>query len=187
MEQIILKGGTSLINVPEFLDKVEIGTGQVIADLGCGGGGHFVAPLALRVGSAGLVYAVDIQKKVLSSLEASLKIQNIGNVKIVWSDLERVGAASIPDSSCDVAIVANVLFQNKNHFNIIQEAARIVKGAGRVVVIDWKLIAGMFGPPQELRIKPDEIRAIANDLKLKFVEMFDVGSYHFAIVLGKES
>ncbi|MBI4599953.1 methyltransferase domain-containing protein [Candidatus Uhrbacteria bacterium] len=185
MESLLLKGGTNLINVPELLKRLDIGSGQTVADLGCGGGGHFVAPTALMVGSGGLVYAVDIQKKVLNSLEASLKIQNIGNVKIVWSDLERVGAAQIPEKSCDVAILANVLFQNKNHASMMQEAARLVRDGGKVVVIDWKKTGGVFGPPQELRIAPDSVQRIGMDGNLGFLETFDVGDFHYAVVFKK--
>ena len=185
MDALLLKGGTSLIDVPELLKRLDINSGQTVADLGCGGGGHFVAPTALMVGSSGLVYAVDIQKKVLSSLEATLKLQNIGNVKIVWSDLERVGATDIPEKSCDVAILANILFQNKNYLNILQEASRLVREGGRVVVGDWKATGGAFGPPQDIRVLPDTVKKLAGELTLEFVELFDVGNFHYAAVFKK--
>jgi ubiquinone/menaquinone biosynthesis C-methylase UbiE len=181
----LIKGGTSLIDVPALLKRIGVNSGQIVADLGCGGGGHFVAPTAQLVGTAGHVYAVDIQKKVLNSLEAALRIQNIGNVKIVWSDLEKVGAADIPDKSCDVAILANVLFQNKNHPHIIQEASRLVHEGGTVVVVDWKAIGGAFGPPQDIRVSPDTVRKISQDNGLIFVDLFDVGDYHYAAVFRK--
>lgn len=185
MGAFLLKGGTSLIDVPELLKRLDINSGQIVADLGCGGGGHFVAPTALMVGSSGLVYAVDIQKKVLSSLEATLKLQKIGNVKIVWSDLERVGATDIPEKSCDVAILANILFQNKNYLNILQEASRFVKEGGKVVVVDWKATGGGFGPPQDIRVSPDMVKKMAEEINLVFVELFDVGNFHYAAVFKK--
>lgn len=185
MTNIVLKGGTALINVPELLKGLDIGPGQTIADLGCGGGGHFVAPTASLVGSSGLVYAVDIQKKVLSSLEASLKLQNIGNVRLIWSDLEQVGAAGIPDESCDVAILANVLFQNTLHEQILREAARMVRKGGRIVVVDWKHYKAPFGPPDEERVSPERVQELAGILNLAIAELFDVGEYHYALVLKK--
>lgn len=185
MEDRLLKGGTALIDVPELLKKIGVNTGQIVADLGCGGGGHFVAPTARMVGTAGFVYAVDIQKKVLGALEASLKLQNIGNVRLVWSDLERVGAADIPEESCDVVFLANVLFQNKNHSNIVVEAARFLKKGGKLVAVDWKPISSVFGPPQELRVSPDAIKTISLEHKLSFIDLFDVGQYHYAAVFQK--
>lgn len=185
MDKAVLKGGTSLIDVPSLLKRVGVEPGQVVADLGCGGGGHFVAPTAAAVGSSGLVYAVDIQKKVLASLEASLKIQNIGNVKIVWSNLEDVGAAEIPDGSCDSAILANVLFQNINHEAIIRESARIVKIGGKVVVIDWKHYKAPFGPPDERKISAQRVREIAEGIGLAGGDEFDIGPYHYALILKK--
>ncbi len=185
MESVILKGGTSLIDVPDLLGRVGVSSGQTVADLGCGGGGHFVAPTASLVGTSGLVYAVDIQKKVLNSLEATLKLQNIGNVKLVWSDLERVGAADIPDGSCDVAVLANVLFQNKNHHAIIQEASRVLKKGGKLAIVDWKQTSSPFGPPPDLRVSQETVKTLADSLGLLFLDLFDVGAYHYGIVLQK--
>ncbi len=185
MVRTILKGGTSLIDVSELLKKIGIGPGNIVADLGCGGGGHFVAPTAVLVGPNGLVYAIDIQKKVLGSLEASLKLQNIANVKIVWSNLEDVGAADVPDESCDVAILANVLFQNKNHEAILREAARMLKDGGTLVVVDWKHYKAPFGPPDELRISAEQVKDIAVRLGLREERVFDVGGYHYALILKK--
>lgn len=181
----LLKGGTSLIDVADILKKVGIGPGNIVADLGCGGSGHFVAPTAALVGSSGFVYAIDIQKKVLGSLAASLKLQNITNVKIVWSNLEDIGAADVPDGSCDSAILANVLFQNKNHEAILREAARMLKSGGSLIVVDWKHYKAPFGPPDELRIPADRVKEIAQRFGLKDERVFDVGNYHYALVLRK--
>ncbi|MBI4253015.1 methyltransferase domain-containing protein [Candidatus Uhrbacteria bacterium] len=181
----LLKGGTALIDVPDLIKKIGIGPGNVVADLGCGGSGHFVAPTAALVGSSGMVYAVDIQKKVLSSLDSSLKLQHITNVKIVWSNLEDIGAAEVPDGSCDIAILANVLFQNKNHEAILSEAARMLKEGGELVVVDWKHFKAPFGPPDELRISADQAGKIAQRLGLKEERVFDVGDYHYALILKK--
>lgn len=185
MAMPLLKGGTSLIDVSDLLKKVGIGPGNIVADLGCGGSGHFVAPTAALVGSSGLVYAIDIQKKVLGSLEASLKLQHITNVRIVWSNLEDVGAAGVPAGSCDIAILANVLFQNKNHEAILREAARMLKEGGTLVVVDWKHHKAPFGPPDELRISADQVVEVAKRLELKEERVFDVGGYHYAVILRK--
>lgn len=185
MAMPLLKGGTSLIDVPDLLRQIGIGPGNIVADLGCGGGGHFVAPTSALVGSSGLVYAIDIQKKVLGSLEASLKLQHITNVKIVWSNLEDFGAADVPDGSCDSAILANVLFQNKNHEAILREAARMLKSGGSLIVVDWKHFKAPFGPPDELRISADQVKEIAVRVGLKEERVFDVGDYHYALILRK--
>lgn len=185
MAMPLLQGGTSLIDVSHLLKQIGIGPGNIVADLGCGGGGHFVAPTAALVGSSGLVYAIDIQRKVLGSLEASLKLQNITNVKIVWSNLEDIGAAEVPNESCDIAILANVLFQNKNHEAILCEAARMLKEGGALVVVDWKHYKASFGPPDELRVSVEQVKDIAVRLGLREERVFDVGNYHYALILRK--
>ncbi len=181
----LLRGGTGLIDAVAVLGRCDIRAGFVVADLGCGGNGHFVAPLAHLVGPAGLVYAVDIQKKVLHAVEAKMRTLVIPNVSTIWSDLEVPGAMKIKDASCDIALVINVLFQNTKHDAIIGEAARIVRPGGRVVVIEWKPTASPFGPPTELRLSPTQIKGLAQDKGLRLYDEFDAGKYHHAEVFLK--
>ena len=67
---MILRSGTELINPFKLLERVGIGEGQRVADLGCGALGHFVFPAAQLVGGMGAVFAVDIQKGALEHVEA---------------------------------------------------------------------------------------------------------------------
>ncbi len=186
-KQIVLKGGTALLDANKILQRLDIKDSYVVADLGCGGGGHFIAPTASMVGANGKVYAVDIQKRVLSALKSRLELQKIKNVELVWSNLEQYGAAKIPESSCDVAIIINVLFQNTKHDIIIQEAKRFLRPGGRLAIIDWKEGAQPFGPPKELRIQKQKIREVAYEVGgLFLIDEFDAGRYHYALLFRKD-
>lgn len=182
MSNQLMQGGTALLNPVEILKSLNIKDSYIVADLGCGGNGHFVAPLATLVGKNGKVYALDIQKTVLDALQARLKLQNITNTQLVWSDLEQFGAAAIPEQSCDLVILINVLFQNKDHASILKESQRFLKKGGRLVIIDWKYSSSPFGPPIDLRIAPMEIKTLGNNLQLKLFHEFDAGQYHYALV-----
>ena len=50
------------------MDALGIGRGSVVADLGAGGG-WFTVRLAGRVGPNGMVYAEDIQRQMIESIE----------------------------------------------------------------------------------------------------------------------
>ena len=89
MPETILRGGTALLDAEKILTRLGIAEGMIVADLGCGGGGHFVAPASRLVGRTGHVYAVDIQKAVLHTVESKLRLQHVTNVDLVWSDLEK--------------------------------------------------------------------------------------------------
>lgn len=185
MSEHALAGGTSLIDPVAVISHIEIRDGNIVADLGCGGGGHFVSALSKAVGSKGKVYAVDIQKNVLKIVEAKMKQERNANVTAVWSDIERDGSKDIPTSSCDAVMVINVLFQNTQIEKIVQEASRMIKSGGRLIVIDWKPSGSPFGPPSDRRISPQKVSEIAKTLNLAVLEEFDAGQYHYALVFKK--
>ncbi|MBI4250348.1 class I SAM-dependent methyltransferase [Candidatus Uhrbacteria bacterium] len=185
--QVTLKGGTALLDASKILKRLDMKDSYVVADLGCGGGGHFIAPSSRMVGEGGKVYAVDIQKRVLDALKPQLEIQNIKNVELVWSDLERYGAAKIPDGSCDIVIIINVLFQNTKIDIILKEAKRFLRPGGRLAVIDWKEGSQPFGPPGNLRIPPQKIRELAYEVgELLLIDDFDAGRYHYVLVFRRD-
>lgn len=180
----LVKGGTALLNAPAILEAVGVHQAAIVADLGCGGAGHFVAPTAHTVGKGGHVYAVDVQRTVLHNVESRMNLQNLLNVTTLWSNLETLGAVAIPDRSCDFAFLVNVLFQNKDHLTILKEAKRILKPeSGILVVIEWKKAASPIGPPLDFRIDRATIEQLAQKAGYSLVRAFDPGTYHYGILL----
>lgn len=185
MSEHALVGGTSLIDPLAVVSRLDIRDGNIVADLGCGGGGHFVGVLSRAVGSKGKVYAVDIQKNVLKVVEAKMKQEHDTNVTTVWADLERDGSADIPSGSCNAVLIVNVLFQNTQIEKIVQEASRMIGSGGHLVVIDWKPSGSPFGPPSDRRISSQKVNEIAKSLNLSALEEFDAGKYHYTLVFKK--
>jgi ubiquinone/menaquinone biosynthesis C-methylase UbiE len=178
-------GGTALIDSSKIFARLDIRAGFKVADLGCGNLGHFVLPAAKLVGKDGVVYAVDILKTALGSIQQLVKTEGLNNVVTVWSDLEKVGATKITAASLDLAILKNVLFQGTKKEEIIAEAVRLLKTGGRLLIVDWKNIASPFGPPDKLRLSVEEAKVIAEKNGLKLSDEFDAGEYHYALVFVK--
>lgn len=166
----------------KILSRLKVKEGTKIADLGCGGAGHFIIPAAAMVGDETIVYAVDILKSVLKSVASKASIEGINNIKSIWSNLEIVGATNIKEASMDVALLINILFQSKNQENIIKEAKRLLKRNGKLLIIDWNDTPASFGPPPNNRVKADEIQKTAENLGLKLIEEFDAGNYHYGLI-----
>ena len=182
----MLHGGTAFLNIPRIIERLHITPGQIIADLGCGGGGHFVVVSAQVVGSDGIVYALDVQKKVLEIVKGRAELAKLDNIELIWSNLEHYGAAQIPDAACDVASLVNVLFQNKDYETILKEALRMVRPGGLLGIVDWELNKGQqFGPPTAVRVDKEVIKKLGNALQLALVDEFAAGPYHYAIVFKK--
>lgn len=185
METFSLKGGSALLDAQKIIRRIGVQEGAIVADLGCGGSGHFVVPSAIAAGSTGKVYALDVQKNVLHLANNRVKLHNINTVQLICSNLEAYGTASIPAASCDIALLANVLFQNKDHSAIMREAARFLKQGGTLAVLDWRATATPFGPPLSYRVSPRTVRELSVSAGLTFQEEFDPGSYHYCLMFRK--
>lgn len=174
----------TMIDVNSVLNEINVEPGMKIADLGCGHTGHFVFPLAKVVGEKGLVYGVDVQKDALQNIEKRANLENITNVRTVWSNLEILQATKIDDQSLDAILLINILYQVNDKKLLFQEADRMSKSGGKVIVIDWLENVPM-GPAAENRIKKTEVESLVAEVGWKKVEDFSPGNYHFGIKFEK--
>ncbi len=178
-------GGNELLNPKLLLERAGVGYGQRVADLGCGSMAYFTVQAARQVGERGQVYAVDIQREALSSVDSRVRLAGLSNVRTVWSDVEKVGAAAIPPATLDAVLLANTLFQLNDHAAALAEAARLLKAGGKLLVVDWKSIGAPFGPPTERRVSPGRIRELATAAGFTLAEEFEAGPYHFGQTYSK--
>ncbi len=181
-----ISGGNILLDPIFVLKKAGIVEGMIVADLGCGGVGHFIFPAAHMVGNKGTVYAVDILRSALEAVESKAKIEGLNNIETVWSNLEKYRATRIPNKSLDVALLVNVLFQNMDCETVVKEAARLIKPDGTLLIVDWNESPAPFGPPAEKKMKREDLKKIVKSLKLKEIEEFEAGDYHYGLIFRKD-
>ncbi|MBL7054027.1 class I SAM-dependent methyltransferase [Patescibacteria group bacterium] len=180
-----IPGGKKLIDAKTLLEKTGIGKKMSVADLGCGRRGHFSLQSAKLVGPQGVVYAIDIVKDALASVEGASKVFGVMNLKTIWADLEIYGSTKLKDDSIDLVILNNVLFQTTKEKEIIKEGIRILKKTGKFLIVDWKKSSTLFGPPMENRVSIDEIKQTTREVGLKLVKEFTAGPSHYALIFKK--
>ncbi len=171
----------SFLNPEEILNGFKLSPNMVAAEFGCGSGG-FAVPLAKRL-DQGLVYAIDIQESPLSALKSRVLLENIVNIKIIRSDLEKPKGSTLTADSLGLVLIPNVLFQIKDKSAIISEAERVLKSKGKLVVIDW-LVQATQGP-EKGRVSPEKVKDIAEDIGFKLEKEFEAGKYHYGLVFIK--
>ncbi|MGB0757555.1 MAG: class I SAM-dependent methyltransferase [Patescibacteria group bacterium] len=183
---VLVPAGKQLLDIEKVLGQhVGITSNMKVADLGCGNGYNTIAAAKL-VGGKGQVYAVDILKTALATVDQEARRHNLNNIKTIWSDLEILGATQIPEQSIDVALVVHTLFQVKNIPDFIQETLRIVKPSGAIAVIDWHKNDLAVGPPPNHRISEEEVKdAIGQVSGIKLAEEFNPGQYHYGLIYKK--
>ncbi|MFN3301662.1 MAG: class I SAM-dependent methyltransferase [Patescibacteria group bacterium] len=180
-----IPGGAELMNAEEVLKKAGLEGGMKVADFGCGYRAYFSLQAARMVGKDGLVYAIDILKTALRSVEDLAKFYNFKNIKTIWADLEVFKATKIEDNSIDFIIITNLFFQTKEHKTILKEAVRILKNGGKVFIADWGKTASPLGPPFHLRVDAEKIKKLAQEVGLILEKEFPAGPYHFGLVFVK--
>lgn len=171
------------MNPEKILGELKIQEGQKIADFGCGAG-FFAIPAAKLTGEKGHVLAVDIQPSMLEVLINRALKQDILNITPIRANIEISKGTGIKDSFCDFVLVSNILFQSKKHQEILEEAKRVLKKGGRIVVIEWKTEVP-FGPLKEHRVSPFSLKGLLESLKFKFEREIKAGTYHYGLIFRK--
>jgi len=166
------------------ISQFGIGEGKYVADLGAGSG-HYSIAAAKAVGSTGRVYAVEVQKDLLERVKSLATQEGLGNVEVLWGDIEVSGGTKLRDRSVDIAILSNILFQLEDKPGCAKEVSRILKPKGRVLIVDWDGSYGGLGPSQESVYKAADARALFENLGYVYESEIKAGEHHYGFSMSK--
>jgi ubiquinone/menaquinone biosynthesis C-methylase UbiE len=165
------------LNPEKVLKKLKLNKEMVVADFGCGSGGWTI-PLAKKVKR---VFAIDILEEALSALRGKARAERIFNIDYLKANLEK--GTTLLSQSCDLVLITNLLFQVDQMNKVFEEANRVLKDGGKILVIDWKEEATEIGP--EKPVPPEKVKEVAKEFNLKIEEEFEAGQFHYGILFSK--
>jgi arsenite methyltransferase len=126
----------------------ELKMGEVVLDLGSGAGVDvFLA--ANKVGSTGKVIGVDMTKEMVDKAKSIARDHGYHNVEFRLGEIEKL---PIEDESVDVIISNCVINLSPDKSKVFQEAYRVLKPKGRLIVSD---IVSEGAIPDEIKNDPD--------------------------------
>jgi len=114
-------------------DLLGLRPGMAVADIGAGSG-FMVEEFARRVGSAGKVYAVDINGKLLERIEANAKQHNLPQIQVVLTHEDSV---DLPAGTADLIFVCDTY----HHFEYPQKSLagihRALRAGGELIIVEF--------------------------------------------------
>ena len=162
--------------------------GMSVADFGSGSG-IYVLHIAEALEHSGRVYAIDVQRDLLRRVKNEAQRRGFKNVDVIWTDLERAGSSKLADKTLDLVLISNLLFQVENKSAVLAEAWRILKPAGRLVIIDWADPAlssqGAFpriGPDRKSVITKEKTMELAERAGFELQREFPAGAHHYGLI-----
>jgi len=174
--------GEQFSNPQENIKKLRLGEGKLVADFGAGSGvyTHLAASI---VGETGSIYAVDIQKEILSKI--SNDASEGGVVEVLWGDIDEPNGSGIKSELLDAVILSNTLFQLENKEQAALEVSRVLKSKGKVLLIDWSESFGGLGPQKSAVVSKDSAVSLFTKVGFEVDKELAAGAHHNGVVFTK--
>jgi ubiquinone/menaquinone biosynthesis C-methylase UbiE len=136
-----------------ILEALHLSEGMRVADVGAGSG-YLMEAIALGVGHAGRVFAIDPAHAARRHLEERAA-KNFPHVTVLDGRCESL---PLEAAVLDREIWLAVYHELENPAEAFAEARRVLKPGGRLVVCDFEPGAEGEGPPHEQRVpRPDAL------------------------------
>jgi precorrin-6B methylase 2 len=120
------------LKVPEVIAKLRLKPGDIVADIGSGSGA-FSIPMAKAIAPNGVLYAVDIDRKMLDFVAERARKSGVTNLRTVLGVNDD---PKLPVKNLDVAFFHRVLHMIEHRQAYLNSTATYMKPDGRIVIID---------------------------------------------------
>ena len=123
---------TRVVKVDEVIVKLRLKPGDIVADIGSGSG-TFSIPMAKAIAPNGILYAVDIDQKMLDYVAEKAKKEGVTNLRTVLGEYDD---PKLPVKNADVAFLHRTLHMIEHRQAHLNATAKYLKPDGRIVNID---------------------------------------------------
>ena len=121
-----------VLKIDEVIAKLQLKPGDIVADVGSGSG-SFSIPMAKAIAPNGILYAVDIDQKMLDYVADKARKEGVTNLRTVLGEYDD---PKLPVKDVDVAFFHRVLHMIEHRQIYLNTTAKYLKPDGRIVVID---------------------------------------------------
>lgn len=163
------------------INSLGVNPGDVVIDLGAGSGAYALVA-AHAVTPRGTVYAIDLNRDLLTRLQNDARTEQLSNINIVWGDIETKNGIKLQDHIADAILICNTLFMTENKEGVLSEIKRLLKPKGKVLVVEWSGSHGGIGPHGDHVFSEEDAKKLFMDHGFRVSHVSDDSSYHYRFV-----
>ena len=165
------------LKVNKIIEKADVTQGMICVDLGCGAG-TLSLPLAVKVGSTGMVYAIDSNPNVLQVLAEKNPPAHL--VTFQKSAADTGLDASIADCCFMILVLHEVPPEG-----VLAEAHRLLKTEGKAITLEWRMDFDSPRPPRNERIDTDRMEQLMSNAGFSSFEYIKWSDSHYVMTAVK--
>lgn len=163
---------------------LHIQAGMTVVDLGCGPG-YFTAAIA-RQAAPGRVIGLDLDPAMLEQAQAACKA--MGNCD--WLQGDAMDLSRLILTPVDYVLIANTFHGAPEKTVLAREVAAALKPDGRFTIVNWHpkpreettVLDKPRGPSTELRMSPEQTRAVVELAGFKLEALVELPPYHYGAI-----
>jgi len=163
----------------QVLQSLALKPGQVACDVGSGPG-YFALRLARAVGEGGLVYAVDVEPRILGVLRDRIEKSGARNVVPV---LSLPGDPLLPRAACDLILIVDTFHHFPDPVAYLRRLTGSLREGGQLVNVDFHKRDLPVGPGLDHKVSREEFLAKARAAGLVLKSEHSFLPYQYFLVL----
>lgn len=164
----------------ELLKMLPIKKINHVLDLGAGTG-YLSIPAAQMID--GIVYALDIDSRMLEVINSKAQDQNITNIQLVKGNIDNI---PLPDDSIDIVLASLVLHEVEPLSDILKQIKQVLKKDGFFLGIEFeKTEASIDGPPMHIRIPSSIMEQELIEAGFSIVQKLSLKDYLYIVIAKK--
>jgi len=137
------------LQISQVMDILGIREGSSVADIGAASG-WFTARAARRVGSSGIVYAVDINRGYLDYIETRAKRENLANIRVI---LGKEDDPLLPEKSVDAILLLKTYHEVAQPIRLLKRTREAMRVGALLGIIDRNGQGDDHGIDKEVLLK----------------------------------